>query len=50
MTHHDQKKKPGYPERVPADKREAQKPHPKKPRNPDEGGMERDPEPETSVE
>lgn len=38
---------PGYPEKNPGDKGEAQKPDPKKPCNPDEGGMRRDPEPDT---
>ena len=36
----------GYGEETPQDKREAQKPDPRKPCNPDEGGMRRDPEPE----
>lgn len=50
MTDTRKDKTPGYPENVPADKGEAQKPHPKKPRNPDEDGMRRDPEPDTSTE
>lgn len=40
----------GYGEVTPDDKCEAQKPEPRKPRNPDEGGMARDPKPETSVD
>lgn len=35
---------PGYPEKQPRDKDEAQKPHPRKRPNPDAGGLERDPE------
>ncbi len=46
----DRQKTPGYPEEVPGDKDEAQTPVPRKPRNPDEGGMQRDPEPETSTD
>lgn len=35
---------PGYPEPQPRDKGDAQQPAPRKPRNPDEGGMARDPD------
>ncbi len=35
---------PGYSEPQPRDKGDAQQPAPRKPRNPDEGGMERDPD------
>ena len=34
----------GYPEKTPDNKHEVQKPGPKRPVNPDEGGMERDPD------
>lgn len=37
-------KTPGYPEKQPRDKDDARRPHPRKPRNPDEGGLDRDPE------
>lgn len=37
----------GYPETQPRDHGDARQPAPKKPRNPDEGGMQRDPEPGT---
>ena len=40
----DQDKTAGYPEETPDNKRDAQKPFPKPPRNPGEGGMERDPD------
>lgn len=33
---------PGYPEKQPGDKDEARQPGPRKPRNPDEGGLGRD--------
>jgi hypothetical protein len=35
---------PGYPEPQPHDRDDARTPAPRKPRNPDEGGMERDPD------
>lgn len=35
---------PGYAEPAPRDRDDARQPHPRKPRNPDEGGMERDPD------
>ena len=35
----------GYPEPQPRDKEDAAQPTPRKPRNPDEGGMEREPDP-----
>lgn len=35
---------PGYPEKHPRDKEDAQKPHPRKRPNPDEGGLDRDPD------
>lgn len=35
----------GYPEETPDSKRDAQKPFPKPQSDPDEGGMERDPDP-----
>ncbi|HUH90691.1 MAG TPA: hypothetical protein VLZ76_08565 [Lysobacter sp.] len=38
------KSQPGYAEPTPRDKHDARQPHPRKPPNPDEGGMERDPE------
>ena len=36
-------KTPGYPEKQPRDKDEARQPGPRKPRDPDEGGLGRDP-------
>ena len=35
---------PGYAEPQPRDKHDARQPDPKKPCNPDEGGMQRDPD------
>ncbi|MGH8074634.1 MAG: hypothetical protein ACREO4_11270 [Lysobacter sp.] len=35
---------PGYAEPEPRDKDDARQPHPRKKPNPDEGGMEREPE------
>lgn len=35
---------PGYPEPQPRDPDDAQQPHPRKPANPDEGGLERKPD------
>ncbi|MGJ7904076.1 hypothetical protein [Lysobacter sp. 1R34A] len=35
---------PGYSEPQPRDPDDARQPHPRKPPNPDEGGLERDPE------
>lgn len=37
---------PGYAEKTPASREEARRPDPRKPPNPDEGGLERDPEPD----
>ena len=37
---------PGYPEAEPRDHDDAKQPHPKKPPNPDAGGLDRDPPPE----
>ena len=34
----------GYPEKQPRDKEDARKPGPRKPPNPDEGGLDRDPD------
>ena len=36
---------PGYPEPQPRDPDDARQPDPRKPRNPDEGGLGRDPDP-----
>ncbi|WP_165967355.1 hypothetical protein [Luteimonas aestuarii] len=48
MTASDPSPRPGdnagYPEKNPKDKGEAQKPDPRKPPNPDEGGLDRDPD------
>ncbi len=35
---------PGYPEKQPRDKDDARKSGARKPRNPDEGGLDRDPD------
>ena len=40
---------PGYPENVPDDSREARQPAPGKPPNPDEGGLQRPPEEQSST-
>lgn len=34
---------PGYAEPQPRDREDARDPHPRKPRNPDEGGLSREP-------
>jgi len=36
---------PGYPEPQPRDREDAHQRHPRKPPNPDEGGLEREPDP-----
>jgi len=36
--------KSGYPEKQPRDRADAHRPDPKKPPNPDEGGLEREPD------
>ncbi|MGY0504083.1 hypothetical protein [Luteimonas sp. e5] len=38
----------GYAEKTPRDRKQAQQPEPRAPRNPDEGGLDRDPEPEVT--
>jgi hypothetical protein len=39
-------RKSGYPEAEPRDRDDARQPHPRKPPNPDDGGLDRDPAPE----
>lgn len=39
---------PGYAEDKPRDREDARQPHPKKPRDPDEGGLHRDPDAQTN--
>ena len=46
----DRDRTPGYPEETPDSKHDAQNPHPKRPKNPDEGGMERDPDADAATD
>jgi hypothetical protein len=39
---------PGYSEPQPRDGEDARQPHPRKPRNPDDGGLRRDPDEDPS--
>jgi len=39
-------REPGYPEAEPRDREDARQPHPKKPPDPDDGGLDRDPPPD----
>ena len=36
---------PGYAEKQPRDRDDARRPDPRRPRNPDEGGLDREPQP-----